>query len=222
MVLRILSSLPWRRPALVCGGVVLALAAAACTPTYNWREMPAADGAIQVAFPGKPGTETRNLPMGNLQLPFTLTAVAAGGATFAVGHVNLPEAELDAAAAGAATRGAAAPDVIPSSPSASPAQPIAAAPDHLGEAMISSLIRHYPAQAVARKTVALRPLQAQRSVSATAQEIRAENPGNPAAPRLLARVFQQGPRWVQVVAVGPPDKLSWETAQWFVDSIRLP
>lgn len=177
MLLRLLSSL------------LLAVAVTACTPTYNWREMPAADGSIQVAFPGKPGTETRNLPMGHLELPFTLTAVAAGGATFAVGHTDIP---------------------------------VAGEPEAIGEAMISSLVRHYPADAVVQQTVALRPLQLQRAVNQTAREIRAEHPDNPAAPRLLARVFRSGPRWVQVVAVGPPDQLSWETAQWFVDSIRLP
>lgn len=180
-----LSRRRWRwLPVVVVLGATLA-----CTPTYNWREMAAADGAIQVAFPGKPGSETRTLQLADQALPFTLTAVAANGATFAVGHVQVPAT---------------------------------AATADLGQALIDSLVRHYPAAAVQQRQVSVRPLQPQRGQALSATEIRADDPGNPALPRLLARVFQRDQRWIQVVAVGPADRLSWETAAWFQDSVRLP
>lgn len=184
----------WRRFLLGCA---LVLALGGCTPTYDWRETAAADGAIQLNFPGKPRSETRILPLGEKELPFTLTAVAAGGSTFAVGYAALP-----------VEAGSTSPD--------------AAQFDQVGEALIDTLTRHYPPEAVSRSTVMLRPIHAQRATALPAEEIQAEDPKNPEAPRLLARVFRRDDRWIQVVVLGASDKLSWETARWFVDSVRLP
>lgn len=184
----------WRR---LCLSLTLVLLLGACSPTYDWREMAAADGAIQLTFPGKPRSETRSLPLGEGSLPFTLTTVAANDATFAVGHAQLPASE-----------------------GAEPFDP--ALFNSVGEALIGNLTRRYPAESVTRTTVNLRPVHAQRASGLEAEEIQAESLEDPAAPRLLARVFRRDDRWIQVVVLGDPSKLSWETARWFVDSVRLP
>lgn len=198
----------WRR---LCLGLTLALLLGACSPTYDWREVAAADGAIQLTFPGKPRSETRSLPLGAGNLAFTLTTVAAGGATFAVGHTQLPSASASASASG---------DGDGDGDGAEPVDPQVF--NSVGEALIGNLTRHYPPEAVTRTSVMLRPVHAQRGVGLEAEEIRAENLTDPAAPRLLARVFRRDDRWIQVVVLGDPEKLSWETARWFVDSVRLP
>src|SRR5690606_31941965 len=70
---------------------LLALAClAACTPEMNWREMPAAEGALRVAFPARPTEAVRELPAGEHALAFHLMAAKAGDGVFAVGHARLP------------------------------------------------------------------------------------------------------------------------------------
>lgn len=163
---------------------------AGCSPTHDWRELSAADGAIRVAFPAKPVSETRPLPVGERMLPFTLMAAEADGAVFAVGHLEVP--------------------AMGEGPSS----------DEIGAALADSLVRRFPEAHVRREPVTIRHSRAGRS-SLPGLELQAENPDDPAAPRLLARVLYRDGRWIQVVALGTPQHLSWETARWFVESIRL-
>ncbi len=73
-------------------GVFLALALllAACSPSYNWREMDVADGHVRAAFPARVSTETRELRLDTHTLPFTLASATVGEAVFAVGSAPLP------------------------------------------------------------------------------------------------------------------------------------
>lgn len=63
----------------------------ACTPSYNWREVTVADGAVKGFFPDKPVTQTRPLHYAGHQLNFSLTTATVDGALFAVGYAPLPE-----------------------------------------------------------------------------------------------------------------------------------
>ncbi|ALM85043.1 hypothetical protein ASB57_20540 [Bordetella sp. N] len=68
---------------------VLAAGLAACSPTYDWRELDVADGAARAAFPAKVRTESRNITLDGGPLAFTLDAARVDQAVFAVGHASL-------------------------------------------------------------------------------------------------------------------------------------
>lgn len=171
--------------------LLLACLMAACTPTYNWREMPAADGAVQVAFPARPQTQTRELPVGDTRLPFTLTAATVGDAVFAVGHLVLPEG------ADAATR------------------------ERYRQALEDSLARNLQATETARRDVQIRAAGhgGRASTAAHELELRGAPQGMPAW--MLARVVVSGNRLIEIAAVGPADALSEDVARTFIDSVRM-
>ncbi|WP_254926232.1 hypothetical protein [Bordetella genomosp. 11] len=78
-----------RRAACVA---LCALLLAACSPTYNWREVLIADGAARATFPDRPATDTRDIRLGGRDLRFSLTSARVGDAVFAVGYAPLPPA----------------------------------------------------------------------------------------------------------------------------------
>ena len=68
---------------------VLALAAAAlgaCSPVFNWREVPIADDGLIALLPCKADRATRMLPLGAESVAVDVTGCEAGGATIAVAH----------------------------------------------------------------------------------------------------------------------------------------
>ncbi|RIX75526.1 hypothetical protein [Acidovorax cavernicola] len=67
---------------------VLALAAVlgACSPTFNWREVPIADAGLVALLPCKADRAQRALPLGAESVQVDMTGCEAGGATFAVAH----------------------------------------------------------------------------------------------------------------------------------------
>ena len=80
---------------------LLAMTLAACSPTYDWRELDVADGAARAAFPARVRTESRNLTLDGSPLAYTLDAARVDQAVFAVGHASvagLPEARREALA----------------------------------------------------------------------------------------------------------------------------
>ncbi|NVM93269.1 hypothetical protein FHT32_006966 [Variovorax sp. SG517] len=90
--------------------LVLAAAAllAACSPAFNWREVPIAGAGLIAMLPCKADRATRALPLGSESVQVDMTGCEAGGATFAVAHAsaNSPEqAEAWLRAWQAATRG---------------------------------------------------------------------------------------------------------------------
>jgi len=120
MISRLFCLLRARLPRLAC----VALLLAACTPSYNWREIDVADGHVRAAFPARVQTETRDISLGGQTLRFTLTMAQVDDAMFAVGHAPLPAGVArDPAAREALGRaltqslyanlGAAAPDPLP-------------------------------------------------------------------------------------------------------------
>jgi len=70
----------------------LGLAAAACSPVFNWRET-SIDGADLVALlPCKPDRASRDLPLGAESVHLTMAGCEAGDATFAVAHASASDA----------------------------------------------------------------------------------------------------------------------------------
>ena len=66
----------------------LALLVAACSPSYNWREVDVADGHVRAAFPDRVMTDTRDLKLDTHTLSFTLASATVGEAVFAVGSAR--------------------------------------------------------------------------------------------------------------------------------------
>lgn len=64
----------------------------ACTPSYNWREVSVADGAVKAFFPDKPLTQERPLSYSGHELRFSLTTATVDDVLFAVGYAPLPPA----------------------------------------------------------------------------------------------------------------------------------
>ncbi|MDO9382772.1 MAG: hypothetical protein Q7T86_07905 [Hyphomicrobiaceae bacterium] len=90
----------------------LALAAAAllaaCSPTFNWREVPIAESGLVALLPCKADRADRALPLGAESVRVDMTGCEAGGATFAIAHASAngpAQAEAWLGAWRAATRG---------------------------------------------------------------------------------------------------------------------
>jgi hypothetical protein len=85
--------LPFRRPS--CRWLMALLFASAmlagCSSKFEWRTITNDDGRFSVMYPGKPTLDERVLPISGKQLKMQMQAARAGGATFAVGAVQLPD-----------------------------------------------------------------------------------------------------------------------------------
>jgi len=75
---------PW--PALFAATAAVALAA--CSPTFNWRETPIADAGLVALLPCKPDRAHRALPLGAESVQVDMAGCEAGGATFAIAHAS--------------------------------------------------------------------------------------------------------------------------------------
>jgi hypothetical protein len=66
--------------------VALALAAtlAACTPTFNWREVQVEAADLRAMLPCKPDKATQPVPMAGRQVDLAVLGCETGGATFAI------------------------------------------------------------------------------------------------------------------------------------------
>jgi hypothetical protein len=59
-------------------------ALAACSPTFNWREVPVPPTTLKAAFPCKPDKGSRQVPMGGREVALQVLGCDTGGATFAL------------------------------------------------------------------------------------------------------------------------------------------
>ena len=57
---------------------------AACSPTFNWREVRAGSASLKAMLPCKPDKAARTVPMAGRQVELQVLGCEAGGATFAV------------------------------------------------------------------------------------------------------------------------------------------
>jgi hypothetical protein len=78
--------MPFLFPSRLAAFALAAAALAACSPTFNWREVPIADDGLVVLLPCKADRATRTLPLGTESVTVDMAGCAAGGATFAVAH----------------------------------------------------------------------------------------------------------------------------------------
>jgi len=76
-----------------CAVFALAAVLGACSPVFNWREVPIADDGLVALLPCKPDRATRALPLGTESISVDMAGCQAGGATFAVAHVAAGSAE---------------------------------------------------------------------------------------------------------------------------------
>ena len=76
--------------------LVLGCAAAACTPTFNWREVGVEATGLRAMLPCKPDKGSRTVPMAGLDVELHVLGCDTGGATFAVLHADLGDASRSA------------------------------------------------------------------------------------------------------------------------------
>ena len=80
---------------------IVLLAAAGCSPTYDWREARPTGTDALAMFPCKPKTETRSVTLLGDAAPMTMVACETGGATFGLAMVELRDASRSPAAVAA-------------------------------------------------------------------------------------------------------------------------
>ena len=68
------------------------LALAACSPTFNWREVRVEPTALQAMLPCKPEKGERVVPMAGRQVTLQVLGCDTGGATFALLQADIQEA----------------------------------------------------------------------------------------------------------------------------------
>jgi hypothetical protein len=84
-----MNRLPRARVAVLAG----ALLAAACSPTYNWREVqPERSGAVAM-FPCRPSHEVRDVSLAGAPVSLTVVACHAGDAMFALSYADVQSLE---------------------------------------------------------------------------------------------------------------------------------
>ncbi len=170
----------------------LALLLAACSPKYDWRELPAAGDAIRVTYPARPAEEVRDLQVEGMPLRMTMKAAEVDRAMFAVMHADLP------------------PEAVATDD----------ARDRTMAAFEAVLQKNLRGEVVDRQPVALRQLPSDTRALSHAVEltVRGEVGGQPSW--LLARVYLLDRRVIEVVAIGPNDRLPEAAARDFVQSVR--
>lgn len=67
-----------------------ALSLAACTPTFNWREVGFDQGGVTAVLPCKPDRGTRPVQLAGQSLNLSMLGCEAGGAMFTVSVLELP------------------------------------------------------------------------------------------------------------------------------------
>ena len=65
---------------------------AACSPTFNWREVRTETGGLKVMMPCKPEKESRGVPMGGRDVDLKVLGCGTGGATFAILTADIVDA----------------------------------------------------------------------------------------------------------------------------------
>ncbi len=77
------------RRAGVAGGLVLALAAAGCSPSLDWRRMQPEGWGLAVALPCRPSTHARQVVLADAPVQLQLMACSAGEHTFAAASADV-------------------------------------------------------------------------------------------------------------------------------------
>jgi hypothetical protein len=81
------------RPGFSRGALFLLVGLAACSPTFNWREVrPTAD--LVALFPCKPDVTSRTLQLAGASVAARMMSCSSGGMTFAVLHAHMAKPAL--------------------------------------------------------------------------------------------------------------------------------
>jgi hypothetical protein len=72
--------------------LVSAAALAACSPTFNWREIRIEPTPLKAMLPCKPDKGARTVPMAGRDVSLEVQGCDTGGATFAVLHADIGDA----------------------------------------------------------------------------------------------------------------------------------
>jgi hypothetical protein len=68
----------------LAASLAIACAVAACSPTFDWREVRTAQGGLAAMLPCKPEQGSRTVPMAGRDVNLQALSCSAGGATFAL------------------------------------------------------------------------------------------------------------------------------------------
>jgi hypothetical protein len=68
----------------LAASLAIACALAACSPTFDWREVRTAQGGLAAMLPCKPEQGSRTVPMAGRDVNLQALSCSAGGATFAL------------------------------------------------------------------------------------------------------------------------------------------
>lgn len=79
----------WLRPLWLAGAV---LALAACSPTFNWREVRPDNTGLVLLLPCKPDKAEKTVPLGGQPVLLRMLGCDAGDATFAVAVADIGDA----------------------------------------------------------------------------------------------------------------------------------
>jgi len=77
---------------LLAAWLVIACALAACSPTFDWREVRTEQGRLVALLPCKPEKGARTVPMAGRQVSLEALSCSTGGATFAVLTADIGDA----------------------------------------------------------------------------------------------------------------------------------
>ncbi len=70
----------------------MAIAAAACSPDYNWRQAPAVDSRADVLLPGRPAEMSRRVELAGHDVDMSMLGARVGEQTYTLAWVDLPDA----------------------------------------------------------------------------------------------------------------------------------
>jgi hypothetical protein len=79
-----------RHAAWMCGIFLFS----ACSPTFNWREVRAAQTPLVALFPCKPDEKERPVSLAGQSVSMTVLGCDAGGSTFSVAYADMKDAAL--------------------------------------------------------------------------------------------------------------------------------
>ncbi|MBA2965602.1 MULTISPECIES: hypothetical protein [Ramlibacter] len=81
-------------PRLPAAAVLCSMALAACSPTFNWRDVRIEPAGLRATLPCKPEQGARRVPLAGRAVEMAGLGCDAGGATFAILHADLGDPAL--------------------------------------------------------------------------------------------------------------------------------
>lgn len=75
--------------------LLIVMAAAACSPKFDWREIRNEDNFFQVLMPGKAASANREINLNGVKTTMYMTATDVQGISFSVAYVKVVQSELE-------------------------------------------------------------------------------------------------------------------------------